>query len=321
MKALLLKEKNSIPSFSDVVTPFTGADETLVTLKAASLNRRDLWITKGLYPGIRYPIVLGSDGAGVCEGREVVIQPGVDWGDDERSQSSSYQILGLPKDGTFAESVVVNRNQIFPKPNHLSMEEAAALPLAGLTAYRVLMERCRAKSGEKLLVTGAGGGVALCCIQFAIKADLEVYVTSGSNEKIEKSLALGVVGGVNYKSSGWTEKLKERVGGFDLIIDGAGGADFSNLVKLSNPGGRIGIYGGTNGAVPNFSPQPIFWKQLSILGSTMGSPQDFANMLDFVNKHKIVPVVDSIFRLEDGAKAFERMNEGSQFGKIVLTME
>ncbi len=318
MKALLLEEKNSPPRFSDAVSPIHGPNEALVALRAASLNHRDVWIMKGQYPGIRYPVILGSDGVGVCEGREVVIQPGIEWGNDERSQSGSYQILGLPKNGTFAEKVVVNRNQLFPKPAHLSMEEVAALPLAGLTAYRVLFERCGARAGEKLLITGAGGGVALFCIQFALKAGLEVYVTSGSDEKLEKAVALGVVGGTNYKSSEWPEKLKKMAGGFDVIIDGAGGADFSSLVKLCNPGGRIGIYGGTNGTIPNFSPQPIFWKQLSILGSTMGSPQDFTKMLEFVNKHKIVPVVDSIFSLEDGAEAFERMNKGGQFGKIVL---
>lgn len=320
MKALLLKDKNSKPCFSVVSPPFPGPDEVLVALKAASLNHRDVWIMKGQYPGIRYPVILGSDGAGVCEGREVIIQPGIDWGNDERSQSGNYQILGLPNNGTLAEKVAVCRNQLFPKPAHLSMEEAAALPLAGLTAYRVLFSRCGVQAGEKLLITGAGGGVALLCIQFALKAGLEVYVTSGSNEKLDKAIAMGVAGGANYKTSEWPEKLKKMAGGFDVIIDGAGGADFSSLVKLCNPGGRIGIYGGTNGTVPNFSPQAIFWKQLSILGSTMGSPQDFTKMLEFVNKHKIAPVVDSIFSLEDGAAAFERMNRGGQFGKIVLTI-
>jgi zinc-binding alcohol dehydrogenase/oxidoreductase len=318
MKALVLEEKNTLPRLVEMDSPSTSAGEVVVEIKAASLNHRDVWIMKGQYPGMRFPLVPGSDGAGIFNGKEVVIQPGRDWGADERFQSNDYQILGLPQNGTFAEWVSVEQRQIFPKPSHLSMEEAAALPLAGLTAYRVLFSRCQAKAGERLLVTGAGGGVAMFCVQFAIKAGLEVFVTSGDDGKISKAVGLGATGGANYKSEGWPTELKNLAGGFDIIIDGAGGADFSSLVKLAKLGGRIGIYGGTNGLVPNFSPQPIFWKQLSILGSTMGSDQDFAAMLDFVNQHKIVPVVDAVFDLKDGISAFKRMEQGSQFGKIVL---
>jgi NADPH:quinone reductase-like Zn-dependent oxidoreductase len=320
MKALVLTEKNSLPQFVEREEPALEHEMVLVKLKAASLNHRDIWIMRGQYAGLRYPIVPGSDGAGLCEGREVVIQPGSGWGHDERFQAGGYQILGLPQDGTFAEAVAVTRSQIYPKPPHLSMAEAAALPLAGLTAYRVLFSRCQAQPGEKLLVTGTGGGVALFCVQFALHAGLEVYVTSGDDTKIEKVKAMGAHGGMNYKSEGWEAVLKQMSGGFDVIIDGAGGAAFSSLLKIANPGARIGIYGGTNGAVPNFSPQAVFWKQLSILGATMGSNKDFAAMLDFVNEHKIVPVVDSVFELADGANAFERMEKGLQFGKIVLNV-
>ncbi len=318
MKALVLNEKNTPPQYQEIEKPSLSLDHALVEIKTTSLNHRDIWIMKGQYPGLRFPLVPGSDGAGIWQGQEVVIQPGRDWGTDERFQSNEYQILGLPQNGTFAEWVSVEQRQIFPKPLHLSMEEAAALPLAGLTAYRVLFARCKAKAGEKLLVTGAGGGVAMFCVQFAIKAGLEVFVTSGDDDKISKAIGLGATGGANYKSQGWPEDLKKQAGGFDIIIDGAGGAEFSSLVKLANLGGRIGIYGGTMGVVPNLSPQPIFWKQLSILGSTMGSDRDFAAMLDFVSQHKIVPVVDAVFDLKDGASAFERMEQGGQFGKIVL---
>ncbi|MBK8563257.1 MAG: zinc-binding dehydrogenase [Saprospiraceae bacterium] len=320
MKALVLKEKNSPPQFLEREMPTPEKDTVLVNVKAASLNHRDVWIMKGQYAGLSYPIVPGSDGAGWYEGQEVILQPGSGWGGDERCQGNGYQILGLPKDGTIAESVAVLRSQLFPKPSHLSMVEAAALPLAGLTAYRVLFVRCQARPGEKLLVTGAGGGVALFCVQFALKAGLEVYVTSGDESKIERVRTIGALGGANYKSDGWVDALKKMAGGFDVIVDGAGGADFGSLLKIANPGARIGIYGGTNGAVPNLSPQAIFWKQLSILGATMGSDRDFSAMLDFVNRHKIVPIIDSVFELADGAKAFERMEKGQQFGKIVLNI-
>ncbi|MBI1224636.1 MAG: zinc-binding dehydrogenase [Bacteroidetes bacterium] len=318
MNALLLEEKNIAPRLVNLETPTAQQGEVVVSLNAASLNHRDVWIMKGKYPGIELPLILGSDGVGILDGEAVIIQPGNNWGADERFQGSSYQILGLPKNGTFAEQVVVGEQQIYRKPPHLSMEQAAALPLAGLTAYRVLFSRCKAKAGEKILVTGAGGGVALFCIQFALKVGLEVYVTSGSEHKIERVLDLGITGAVNYKTDDWSSVLKKQAGGFDIVIDGAGGAGLQNLVKLCNPGGRIGIYGATSGVVPNFSPQPIFWKQLSILGSTMGSDKDFGEMLDFVTEHQIVPIVDSVFLLEEGAKAFKRMEEGQQFGKIVL---
>ena len=319
MKALVLEEKNVAPRLMEVATPTAVSEcQVVINLKAASLNHRDIWIMKGQYPGVKFPLILGSDGVGQLDGEEVVIQPGIDWGNNERCQGKDYQILGLPQNGTFAERVAVKHQQVFSKPGHLSMEEAAALPLAGLTAYRALFTRCKALRGEKLLVTGAGGGVALFCIQFALKVGLEVYVTSGSDDKIARAKKLGIAGAANYKLENWPDSLKKQAGGFDIVVDGAGGADFSQLIKLCNPGGRIGTYGGTNGTAPNFSMQPIFWKQLSILGSTMGSDNDFAKMLDFVNEHKIVPIVDSIFRLEEGEKAFDRMVTGQQFGKIVL---
>ncbi|MBI5914896.1 MAG: zinc-binding dehydrogenase [Bacteroidetes bacterium] len=319
MKALVLKEKNQHPGLEEVANPKAGQSEVLVRMKAAALNHRDVYIMQGLYPNVRYPLIPGSDGAGIAaDDREVIFQPGIHWGDDERMQSRDYHILGLPTNGTFSEYIVVGEGQIFDKPTHLTFEEATALPLAGLTAFRVLFSRCKSQSGEKVLITGAGGGVALFCCQFAFAAGLEVFVTSGSETKIASALKLGVLGAANYKSQDWPEKLKSQASGFDVIIDSAGGDGFADLIRLCNPGGRIGIYGGSNGTVSNFSPQPIFWKQISILGSTMGSDQDFADMLAFVNHHKIVPVVDSVFSLEEGAKAFERMEKGEQFGKIVL---
>jgi len=244
MKALLLEEKNQYPVLREVQNPGAASDYELIKLKAAALNHRDVWIMKGKYPGIKYPVILGSDGAGLLNGREVVVNPGIGWGGDERCQGREFQILGLPTDGTFAEYLTVGKNQIFDKPAHLSFEEAAALPLAGLTAYRVLFSRCDAQPGEKVLITGAGGGVAVLCCLFAVAVGLEVYVTSGSTSKIERAVELGAKGGVNYKEVDWPEKIGKMAGGFDLVIDSAGGEGFSELVKLCKPGGRIGIYGG-----------------------------------------------------------------------------
>ena len=205
-------------------------------------------------------------------------------------------------------------------PEHLDWEQAAALPLAGLTAWRTLFSRCQLKKGEKVLITGIGGGVALTAMQLAIASDAEVYVTSGSSEKIDRAISLGARGGANYQEAGWEKNLKLQSGGFDVIIDSAAGDGFALLPGVCNPGARIGLYGGTLGKVNGLSMQIVFWKQISILGSTMGSPSEFEAMLNFVQKHRIIPVVDSVFPLKEGANAFEKLKSGTQFGKIVLTI-
>ncbi len=290
----------------------------LIEFSYASINHRDLWITKGQYAGIKYPIVLGSDGAGVCEGREIILNPSINWLNNSRTQPKDYEIIGLPNDGTFRKKGYFNSSLIHPKPKHLSMTEASALPLVGLTAYRVLFSKCILTKEDKVLIVGIGGGVALIAAQFAIAIGCEVWVTSGDDIKIDKAIAMGIKGGVNYKYDNWCKDLQKQAGGFDVIIDSAGGEQFSKLTTLANPGARIGIYGGALGKISGLSPQIIFWKQLSIFGSTMGNHEEFAKMLEFVNKYKIIPVVDSVFEIEDFKTAFERMELGIQFGKIVF---
>ncbi len=317
MKALQLIEAGRL-ALREVPEPQTREGEALVSLRAAALNRRDLWILLGKYPGIRPGVTLGSDGAGVCEGREVLIQPGLNWGPDERFQSPAYEILGMPSDGTFAEKIKVPREQLFPKPPHLSWEQAAALPLAGLTAYRVLFTRCRLQPKERVLITGIGGGVAQMALLFARAHGAEVYVTSGSDAKIEQALQDGAAGGANYRQPDWLESLKKSAGSFDVVIDGTGGEPLCRLLRLCAPAARVGIYGGTLGPLPELSPQLVFWKQMAILGSTMGSPAEFQAMLELVNRQKLVPKVDAVFALEEYERAFERMRHSRQLGKIIL---
>ncbi len=296
-------------------------ERAVVRLHAAALNHRDYWIIQGQYAHIQLPAVLGSDGAGEWQGQPVVIYPVLDWGNNPRMPGRHFRVLGMPEDGTFAEYIRVPRANLFPKPPHLSWEQAAALPLAGLTAYRVLFSRCRLQAGERVLITGIGGGVALMAFQFALAAGAEVFVTSGTDEKINKALHMGAAGGVNYRAPDWPEQLRDTAGGFDVIIDSAGGEPFASLPALCNTGGRIGIYGGGLGKISGLSPQIIFWKQLSILGSSMGAPEEFEQMLDFVQRYQITPVVDAVFPLEEGNAALQRMASGAQFGKIVLTID
>lgn len=289
----------------------------IVQLKAAALNRRDVFVTQGLYPGIRFPVILGSDGAGLLDGRPVVINPAMNWGDDPRAQSRQFHILGLPKNGTLAQQVAVPAGKVYDKPVHLNWEQAAALPLGGMTAYRALFTRGQLRSGERVLVSGIGGGVAVFVLQFARAIGAEVWVTSGSSEKLDRARALGARGGVNYREDNWPDQLKEQAGGFDVIVDSAGGPGFAHFLKLCNPAARIVSYGGTLG-MAQLSPQILFWKQISILGSSMATDEEFGAMLRFVEQHRIEPVVDSVVSMADGQAAFDRMAKGLQFGKIVL---
>jgi zinc-binding alcohol dehydrogenase/oxidoreductase len=320
MKALILNEVKQPLVLQERPSPVAGKEQVIVKLKAAALNRRDYWITQGLYPGIHCPIILGSDGAGTADfkKREVIINPGYNWGDREEVQSGDFKILGMPDDGTFAEEIAVPKEQLFAKPEHLSWEQAATLPLAGLTAYRALFKRGRLQGSQTVLITGIGGGVACIALKLAVAAGATVIVTSSSQAKIDKAKAVGAAGGFLYTAKGYGSQLNKKFGPVDLILDGAGGEGYGELIDIVSPAGTIVNYGATAGVPGRLELRKVFWKQLHLVGSTMGSPGDFAAMLDMVNKHKIVPVVDEVFALSDGNKAFEKMNVSSQFGKLVL---
>jgi NADPH:quinone reductase-like Zn-dependent oxidoreductase len=273
-----------------------------------------------MYPGIKLPVVLGSDGVGYIDDRRVILNPGLDWGSSQAVQSADFHVLGMPSDGTLQEQIVVPATQVYDAPDHLSDEEAAALPLAGVTAYRALVTKCRPMIGEKVLITGIGGGVALFALQYAVAIGCEVYVTSSSQDKIDQAVDLGAADGALYTDDNWARQIRDLSNGIDVAIDSAGGAGFAEIPGICNPGARIAFYGGTRGKIHGLNPQVLFWRQISIFGSTMGSDRDFVDMLDFVNRHDIIPVVDSIYDLKDVDQAFDRMARGDQFGKIVLSV-
>ena len=329
MRAIQLTAVNEL-SVAEVPEPEPIRGEARVRLRAAALNHRDLWIKLGQYAGVEFPARPGSDGAGVVEavgpgvdpqwiGREVVINPGFGWGDQERAQGGHFTILGLPRAGTLAEAVAVPVAQLAEKPSHLSWTEAAALPLAGLTAYRAVFSRARLQPGEKILVNGVGGGVALFALQCAVAQGVEAYVTSGSDEKVARAIGLGAKGGFNYTHPGWAATAAHAGHRFDVIVDSAGGEGFESLVDLAAPGARIVFFGATRGNPPVLPMRKIFWRQVSLLGTTMGSASDWAAMVEFVGRHWITPVVSEVFPLEQAAEAFALMERGGQFGKIVLT--
>ena len=330
MKTTYLAKVNEALTVIDVPTPTPNENEVLIRLAFSSLNHRDVWIQQGKYGGRKTDLILGSDGFGTVEsvgsavtadwiGKEVIINPGLGWGDNPETMGADFKILGNPDNGTFAEYVCIDQQYVYPKPTNLTAEEAAALPLAGLTTFRAVFSRAKVKAGEKVLVTGIGAGTALLALAFAKTVGAEVYVTSSSQEKIEKAIALGASGGFNYKEEDWAEKAK-AIGGFDVILDSASGKGFPKLISVAKSGGRIVFWGGTDGAIGDIIPAHIFWKNLSILGTTMGSQAEFKEMLAYVELHDIKPIVDKVFpSLNDAQVAFDYMATGQQFGKIVLT--
>jgi zinc-binding alcohol dehydrogenase/oxidoreductase len=314
---------------AEVPDPVPQAGEALVELKAAALNHRDVWIKKGQYAGLKFPCIPGSDGSGTVTavgpgadaswvGREVVIYPGFDWGPSESAQGAHFSILGLPRDGTLAERIAVPVVQLSAKPASMTWEEAAALPLSGLTAWRALIGRARLEKGERVLVTGIGGGGALFALQFAVASGNETWVTSSSDEKIARAVRLGARGGFRYDREGWAADAVKVGGAFNVVIDSAGGPDFAHLIDAAAPGGRIAFFGATRGNAPELVLRKVFWKQLSILGTTMGSAADWRAMNDFVERHAIKPVISDVFPFARAVEAFDLMENGGQFGKIVV---
>lgn len=328
MRAIQLTAVNQL-EVREVADPLPGAGEVVVKIEAAALNHRDVWIKLGQYAGLKFPSIPGSDGVGeVVEagagvdagwlGRRVIINPSFDWGAMEAAQGDGFSILGLPRAGTLAERIAVPVGQLAPVPAHLAVEEAAALPLAGLTAWRAVMTRAALRAGERVLVSGVGGGAAVFALQFAVAAGAEVWVTSSSTEKIARAQVLGAKGGFDYTKPGWPEAARTAAGFFDVIIDSAGGAGFAALVDVAAPGARIAFFGATRGNPAVLPMRKIFWRQISLLGTTMGSPADWAAMLDSVSRHGLRPVVGAVFPFSEASQAFDLMERGGQFGKIVL---
>ena len=332
MKAITLSKLGGPEQLSlvDVPAPEPEPGQVRVRLRASALNRRDVWITLGQYPGIRLPCVMGSDGAGTVDqlgsevspdllGQEVVIYPAFDWGDDTRFPSATFRVLGMPDPGTFAEYICVPAGHVFPKPAFLSWEQAAAIPLAGLTAWRALMTQAAAQPGETVLVTGIGGGVATFALKWAAALGARTFVTSGNPAKLERARQLGAAGGIDYRAEGWAKRLVELTGGVDAIVDGTGGASFNAYFLALKPAGRLVVYGSTAGNPPaGFDLVRLFFRQARIIGSTMGSPAEFGAMLRFVAEHRIEPVIDRVFGLDEAVAAHQRLLAAEQLGKIVL---
>jgi NADPH:quinone reductase-like Zn-dependent oxidoreductase len=305
-------------SVRDVPEPNPGPGEVLVRVRAAALNHRDVFITQGKYPGIVLPATLGSDGAGEVDGRgEVVINPMLGWGGDSRVWSPGASILGMPRAGTFSQYVCVPAENVHPKPAALSMREAAAIPLAGLTAYRATFTRGALRAGETVLLTGIGGGVQTFALLFAKHAGARAIVTSGSDEKLARARELGADVTINYRTDETWAKAARAAGPIDLVIDAAGGDTLAKAIGAVRPGGRIVIYGATLGDA-TIRPFSIFWNHVDIRGTSMGSPDDFHAMLALFEDGNLRPAIDRTYALDDVPSAMRRMEAANQFGKIII---
>ncbi|TRX49459.1 zinc-binding dehydrogenase [Fulvivirga sp. M361] len=329
MKALSLVEKGKI-EIVDKPKPTLKTGQVLVKVLAAALNKRDQFIREGKYPGIKVGTTLGSDAVGMVEsvgdevdtswiGKTVMINPNIKWGDNPEVQSREYSILGQPDDGTFAEYVAVEESRIYEKPGYLNLTEAAAFPLAGLTAYRACFHHGHITADKNVLISGFGGGVAQFAFQFAVAEGARVYVSSSNEEKLKRALDMGAVGSFNYNEE-WNKNLWQTRGGFDLVIDSAGGDQINQFIKMMRPAGRIVFYGATNGLPANLDLYRMFWNQITLQGSTMGSDQEYEKMLDFIEDKKIKPLIDSARPFDEIISAFDDMANNSKLGKLVIEL-
>ncbi len=341
MKAAVINKYGGeeVVSVEEMDEPKPKAGEVVVQVRCAALNHLDIWVRNGRGgPDLPMPHVLGSDASGtviekaadvegISEGDEVVINPGLSCGlcefclNGQQSQCVSFGIIGMVRPGTFAEKVAVPSVNVLPKPAHLDFEEAAALPLAYVTAWRMLYTRAKLKASDTILIHGIGGGVALACLQFATLTGAEVIVTSSSDDKIEKAKKMGAAYGINYKTNpDITNAVRELTSkrGVDLVVTTIGAATWETDLAIVRHGGKIVTCGVTTGAEAKTNLQRLYWNQLTILGSTMGSNEDFRQMLKAAANTHIKPVIDSVYPLDKAAQAMKRMERSEQFGKIVL---
>jgi len=315
MKAVRIHEDGGpeVLRYEDAPDPVAGDGDVVVELRAASLNHLDLWIRKGL-PSVPKPRILGADGAGVIAGTDerVVINPGL-------AHEGGVEVLGEHRDGTHAELVAVPRTAVHPIPDGLSFEEAAAFPLVFLTAYRMLVTKAKLQEGEWVLVWGIGGGVATAALAIAKALGAHVIATSSSRAKLERATALGADAVLDHAEEDLPRRVRELTGGgAHVVVDDVGEATWPRTLASARTAGRIVVCGATSGPNPPALLHRVWWRELVILGSTMGTPDDFAGVLELMASGRVRPVVDSVFPLAEAAAAHERMERAEQLGKIVL---
>jgi zinc-binding alcohol dehydrogenase/oxidoreductase len=330
MKALIHAAQAGFPglSYGEIKEAEPKAGEVRVRLKTAGMNHRDLFVLNRHKP-TDPPLVIGSDGAGVVDavgegvenvqvGDEVIINAGLGWKEKSDAPPPGFEIVGLPFHGTFAQYIIIPSENAVQKPPYLTWEEAGVISLAGLTAYRALFTKGKVQSGMKVFIPGVGSGVATFLVLFAKAAGAEVYVSSRSEEKRNRAIALGATKAIDSSSEDWRAALDGvRI---DLVIDSVGAATINKSLSVLRLGGTLVTFGASAGDVANINLRTFFYSQQNLLGSTMGSAEEYKEMLEFAEKHQIRPVLDKVFPLEQFEEAFKRMENADQFGKIAFSI-
>ncbi|HJR53801.1 MAG TPA: zinc-binding dehydrogenase [Gemmatimonadota bacterium] len=342
MRAVFIESHGGpeVVRFGELPDPVPGAGEIRVRLVAAAMNHLDLWVLGGI-PGIdlTFPHVLGADGAGVVDavgpgvsdvapGEEVYIQPGLFCGrcefclQGEESMCIRYRLLGEHVSGTFAERVVVPLVNVYRKPRGLTWSSAAAFPLAYQTAWRLTLTAGRLRAGESVLIHGVGGGVAAAALQIAKYAGAYVYATSSSAAKLDRAIQLGADVAIDYTRESVPDRIRELTArrGVDLVIDNVGKETWRDSIECVRRGGRIATCGATSGNDATTPINRVYWKHISIHGSTMANRREFREVARLVEGGRIEPVIDAEIPLDAAADALRRMHAGDQFGKIVITI-
>lgn len=343
MRALALKQHGGIGSLEllDLPAPAIAApDDVLLRVRSAALNHLDLFLTEGV-KGITvlFPHIVGTDGAGVVEGigsavttvrlgDRVAINPGISCGKCPQCRAAeepfcrSYQILGEHRAGTAADFVIVPERNVWKISDRMPWDAAAAFPLSTLTAWRMLTTRARLEPGETVLIWGIGGGVSLAALQIAKHLKARVIVTSSSERKLAKARELGADVTFNHAEQTPQDIAREirklTVAGADIVVDSVGEQTWEASLKALRPGGRLVTCGATTGPSVSLDLRRLFWFQWSLLGSTMGTSAEFAQIMTLANAGALWPVVDSVVPLALGASAYERMARGDQLGKLVI---
>jgi NADPH:quinone reductase-like Zn-dependent oxidoreductase len=326
VKAIRIHEDGGpeVLRYEDAPDPEPGPGEVLISLRAASLNRLDVWVRRGL-PSVPKPRILGADGSGLVaglgdgvegleSGQRVVINPGLEHGDGR------ITVIGEHTDGTHAELIAVPCENVHELPASLSFEEAAAFPLVYETVYRMLVTRAGLREGEWVLAWGMGSGIGTAALALATALGARVIATSSSDEKLARASELGAEVTINHASEDVAMRVKEATDGrgADVVVEHVGEATWQTSLAAAAPGARIAVCGATTGPNPKAALHRVWWKQLTILGSTMGTRDDFAGAYELVAAGRAQVVVDSVFPLADARAAHERMERGEQMGKIVL---
>ncbi|CQR47861.1 Alcohol dehydrogenase [Paraliobacillus sp. PM-2] len=309
----------------DVAEPDVKDDEVKISIKVAGLNHRDLHIPKRR-GNVADPLVLGSDGAGVVEmtgknvtnvsvGDEVIINPGIGWLHQSDAPPESFEIVGMPDDGTFAEKYVVDQKYVEKKPSYLSWEEAGVLALAALTGYRALFTKGKVSPDSTVFLPGAGSGVVTYMIQFAKAIGARVIVTSRSAEKKAYARSIGADLVIDTEAD-WDVELQDET--IDLVIESIGKATFNRSLSVLRKGGRMVTFGATTEDQVTIDIRQFFYGQYQLFGSTMGSREELRTALKFMEKHQIYPVVDKVLAFDEMENAFKYLDEAKQFGKIAV---